>query len=214
MQLAGLGLRHVADDQQGIQLDHRAAGSADGQVAADLGVAVVEHAGEGRANIGLLQGDLRLAHAGRGVVQGGLGLKQLGRGAEALLGQVRRGVLGELGGLLHGAGLGEARLAGVDVQAAEHLTLAHHRALQDRCSGHRAGGFRPDQDGAGRRGAAADHHRIGMLRLRGEDDLDAEGGVGGRRWRGVGLGVLAAVQDSRAHEVQENDAGHSQSKYM
>ena len=63
MQLAGLGLGHVAHHQQRIQFDHRAARLAGAEIGAGFRVAVVEHAGERRLDVHLLQRDLGLPPA-------------------------------------------------------------------------------------------------------------------------------------------------------
>ena len=78
LNLRGVELGQVADDQQRVQLDHGAAGLTGGEVGADLGVALVEHAIERRANAHLFHAELGLAHVGRGRIEIGLVLQHLG----------------------------------------------------------------------------------------------------------------------------------------
>ena len=181
------------------------------QVGPDLGVAVVEDAGERRADVHLGQRDLGLARrAAWAASRLAWASQHLGRRAVALLGQLGVGLLLAAGvDFSMALGLVEAGLARVDGQAAEHLALLHEASPRAPGSAATTPAVSERTDDRARRLGAAAHHHV-VRRARSRAPAWPARWAGRAAGVGLGLGLVGSPAPNRLRtmKIERHHADH------
>ncbi len=219
-ELPDLGLGGLADHQEGVLLDHRRDRVADVEEVADLDGPLLQHAGEGRPDLGVIELEPGALERRLRGLEVGLGRGDLGLGLEAFGAEL----LGRLGldpaHLERGAGLLDHRAALARIEPHQQVARLDRGAARRADLDDPAGDLGAQLDLARRRGLAVDHDlaadRRGHHLAHPHRRQRPPGRARGLRRRGLGRGAagaeLARQQPAgeRQHEAARDRVGGPQ----